>query len=78
MDDARVGRNSLVWFNDGKMFDPIGLGDRDSLKCNRALQEQVGEAVYSHLLAYVIAGQQLRDELTLMLADCPHIVFVPF
>ena len=32
--------------------------------------------VYSHLLAYVNAGRQLRMELPLLLADSPHIIFV--
>lgn len=76
MDDARTGRLSIVWFNDGLKFAPIGLGDHDQLKNNRMLRQKVGETVYQHLLAYVKAGRQLRNELVLMLADCPHIVFV--
>lgn len=76
MDDARVGRNSIVWYHDGKSFAPIGLGDRDQIKNNHALRQHVGETVFHHLVAYVDAGRQLRYELPLMLADCPHIVFV--
>ncbi|MCG3208245.1 MAG: hypothetical protein FOGNACKC_01848 [Anaerolineae bacterium] len=76
MDDARVGRRSIVWYNGGRSFAPIGLGDRDQLKNNNALRHQVGETVYHHLVAYVNAGRQIRYELPLMLADCPHIVFV--
>ncbi len=76
MDDARRGRRSIVWFNRGRMFAPIGLGDRDQLKGNEALRRKVGTAIHSHLLAYVNAGRQLRNELPLMLADCPHIVVV--
>lgn len=76
MDDARRQRRSVVWFNDGKNFAPIGLGDRDELKSNVALRQLVGDMAYFHLVAYVDAGRQLRNELPLMLADCPHIVFV--
>ncbi len=76
MDDARRGRQTVVWFNDGKTFAPIGLGDRDQLKGNRQLRRKVGGMVHSHLLAYVNAGRQLRNELEQMLSDCPHIVFV--
>jgi len=43
---------------------------------NRALRQRVGETVYWHLRAYVDAGRQLRNELLLMLADCPSIVVV--
>ncbi len=76
MDDARQGRTSIVWFNDGKSFAPIGLGSRDELQNNHALREHVGETVFSHLLAYINAGRQIRHELPLMLADCECIVFV--
>ncbi len=76
MDDARRGRRSIVWFNEGKTFSPIGLGDRDELKKNEDLRHKVGDAIYYHLLAYINAGNQLRNELSLMLADCPNIVFV--
>lgn len=76
MDDARVGRKSLVWYNDGKTFAPIGLGDRDEIKNNHTLRQKVGEMVFHHLVAYVNAGRQLRYEIPLLLADCPHIVFV--
>ena len=76
MDDARRGRTSIVWFNGGKSFAPVGLGDRDQLRGNEPLRQQVGDMVYSHLLAYVDAGRHLRNELVSMLADCPYIVFV--
>ena len=76
MDDARRSRTSLVWFNGGKTFAPIGLGDRDQLRGNETLRQQVGDMAYSHLLAYVDAGRQLRNELVVMLADCPYIIFV--
>jgi hypothetical protein len=76
MDDARRNRKSVVWFNSGKIFAPIGLGSREQLKENEALRVRMGKLAYSHLLAYVQAGDQLRKELPLMLADCPHIVFV--
>ena len=76
MDDARRGRRSIVWFNEGKVFAPIGLGDRDEIKSNGELEGRVGRMVHSHLVAYVNAGRQLRNELPLMLVDCPHIVFV--
>lgn len=76
MDDARAGRISIVWFNEGRTFAPVGLGTRDSLQNNHQLRRNVGEMVYSHLLAYVNAGRLLRMELALMLADSPYIVFV--
>ena len=76
MDDARRNLRSIVWFNDGKNFAPIGLGDRDTLLSNDTLRRQVGETAYSHLLAYVNAGRQLRNELLLMVVDCPSIVVV--
>lgn len=76
MDDARRNLKSVVWFNEGKNFAPIGIGDRDALLNNRVLRQQVGETVYSHLRAYVDAGRQLRNEIQLMLADCPSIVVV--
>ncbi|GAB4445248.1 MAG: hypothetical protein Kow0031_27780 [Anaerolineae bacterium] len=76
MDDARVGRTSIVWFNEGRTFEPIGLGNREALQNNHELRRNVGDMVYSHLLAYVNAGRLMRMELALMLADCPHIVFV--
>ncbi|MCB0214101.1 MAG: hypothetical protein KDJ52_32485 [Anaerolineae bacterium] len=74
MDDARRNLKSIVWFNDGKNFAPIGLGDRDALLNNNTLRQQVGDMAYSHLLAYVNAGRQIRNELLLMVGDCPSIV----
>ena len=76
MDDARHQRTSVVWFNEGKTFVPIGLGDRDDLQRNEALRQHVGDMVYSHLLAYIKAGNQIRNELPLMLVNCPYIIFV--
>lgn len=76
MDDARRKRVSIVWFNGGKTFAPIGLGELDELKNNESLRRQVGDMVHSHLVAYVNAGRQLRNEILFMLADSPHIVFV--
>lgn len=77
MDDARLHRTSIVWFNSGGVrFSPIGLGDKDELLTNVALKEKVGNLVFSHLLAYVNAGRQTRTELQLMLADCQSVVFV--
>jgi hypothetical protein len=76
MDDARRGRTSIAWFNGGKTFAPIGLGNRDQLRENEALRQQAGEMAYSHLLAYLDAGRRIRQELLLMLADCPYIIFV--
>lgn len=76
MDDARQGRYSIVWFNEGRTFAPIGLGNRNEIKNNKNLQLKIGNTAYYHLVAYVSAGSQLRDELTLMLNDCQHIVFV--
>ncbi|MCP4698131.1 MAG: hypothetical protein GY862_14955 [Gammaproteobacteria bacterium] len=76
MDDARAGRTSIVWYNGGKIFAPLGIGDHDQLKKNEALKRNVGNMVYSHLLAYINAGRQLRDEIRMMLADCLCVVFV--
>jgi hypothetical protein len=76
MDDARRGRMSIVWFNEGETFEPIGIGNYDQIKNDEIMRWRVGEMVHSHLVAYVNAGRQLRIELTLMLADCPNIVFV--
>lgn len=76
MDDARRNLKSIVWFNGGNNFAPIGLGDRDALLNNHTLRQHVGEMIYSHLRAYIDAGRQLRNELLLMLADCPSIVVV--
>ncbi len=77
MDDARLNRTSIVWFNDGGWrFSPIGLGDKDDLLRNYQLKQQVGDLVFSHLLAYVNAGRQIRMELQMMLADCQSVVFV--
>lgn len=76
MDDARRGRKSIVWFNEGQTFAPIGLGDRDELKQNEVLKKEVGNLAYSHLYAYVNAGRHIRLEVQKMLVDCPHILFV--
>jgi hypothetical protein len=77
MDDARLNRTSIVWFNDGGLgFSPIGLGNKDQLLQNNELKQRVGDLVFSHLLAYVNAGRQTRMELQVMLADCQSVVFV--
>ena len=76
MDDARRGRRSIVWFNDGEAFAPLGLGSRKDLKHNQAFRQAVGDTAYFHLLAYLDAGSHIRRELPLMLADCSSIVFV--
>ncbi len=75
MDDARRGRTTIVWFNQGRTFAPLGLGTRDQLKNNETLRREVGETAYSHLLAYVNAGRQIRGELVMLLADCQHVTF---
>ncbi len=76
MDDARHGRVAIVWFNEGRTFAPLGLGSRDEFKNNEPLRQKVGETAYSHLLAYINSGRQMRGELAALLADCPHITFV--
>jgi len=76
MDDARHGRVSIVWFNDGRNFVPLGLGARNEFMNNEALRQEVGETAYSHLLAYINSGRQLRGEIANMLADSPHVIFV--
>lgn len=76
MDDARHGRTSIVWFNGGRSFAPIGLGDRERIRSDESLRKRLGRVAYEHLVAYVDAGTRLRGEVRLMLADCPHVVFV--
>ena len=76
MDDARRGRKSIVWFNEGHEFAPIGLGDRATLRENETLRAELGDLAFSHLDAYVNAGRHIRLELPQMLADSPHILFV--
>lgn len=76
MDDARSQRPSIVWFNGGRIFTPIGLVDLDHMKRNDELRQEMGEAAYSHLIAYINAGNQLRNELLLTLSSCQYIVFV--
>lgn len=76
MDDARHGRVAVVWFNEGRTFAPLGLGSRDEFKNNDPLRQKVGETAYSHLLAYINAGRQMRGEIVTLLADSPHIIFV--
>lgn len=75
MEDMRSGRRSIIWFNKGNHFAPIGLGDRDQLQKNDRLRNQVGEMVFQHLLAYINAGRQLRNELILMLQKEPNAIF---
>jgi hypothetical protein len=75
MDDARAGRPAVVWWNGGRVFAPIGIGERAELEANRALRERLGETAYQHLLAYVAAGRQLRRELEVMLADSDVVRF---
>jgi hypothetical protein len=76
MDDARRGRESIVWFNKGKTFAPAGLGEYTELEKNESLRKQTGGMIYYHLIAYVNAGRHLRYEFQRMLRDCPHIHFV--
>ncbi len=76
MDDACHGRVTIVWFNEGRTFAPLGLGTRDEFQNNATLRQQIGETAYSHLLAYINAGRQLRGEIATLLADYPHITFV--
>ena len=76
MDDARLGRNSIVWYNGGRIFAPLGLGDRDELRNNHELRERIGDMAYWHLDAYVNAGRHIRIELPKMLEGCKNIIFV--
>jgi len=76
MDDARRGRNSIVWYNGGRRFAPQGLGDRAQLRGDQKLREQIGEMAYWHLDAYINAGRHIRIELSRMVEDCSNIVFV--
>ena len=76
MDDARKGRTSIVWYHGGRRFAPQGLGDRDELRNNRELRQQIGEMAYWHLDAYINAGRHIRIELSKMVEDCANIIFV--
>lgn len=76
MDDARLGRHSIVWYNGGRIFTPLGLGNRDDLRNNHLLREKIGEMPYWHLDAYINAGRHIRIELPKMLEGSKHIVFV--
>lgn len=76
MDDARLGRISLVWYNGGRIFAPRGLGNRDELRENQELREQVGDMAFWHLDAYVNAGRHIRIELPKMLEGVKNIIFV--
>jgi len=76
MDDARRQRLSVVWYDGGRSFKPLGLGDRDDLRGNEKLREQIGDMAYWHLDAYINAGRHIRIELPKMLEDCLNIVFV--
>jgi hypothetical protein len=76
MDDAYRGRKSIVWFNGGSNFEPIGLGKYAALKANHELKAEAGDLAFSHLLAYVNAGRHIRKEMQVFLAGCPHILFV--
>jgi hypothetical protein len=76
MDDARNNRSSIVWFNNGRDFSPPGLGNRDTLRQNSALREQIGDMAFSHLDAYLNAGRILRKELPVLLGGSPHIKIV--
>ncbi len=75
MDDMRCERRSIIWFNKGNNFAPIGLGDRDHLSANTRLRAQVGEMVFQHLLAYINSGRQLRNEIINMLQKDPNAIF---
>ncbi|WP_140048445.1 hypothetical protein [Thioflexithrix psekupsensis] len=75
MDDMRCHRRSIIWFNKGNFFSPIGLGERDQLQQNTRLRTQVGEMVFQHLLAYINAGRQLRNELVSMLQHDHNAIF---
>lgn len=76
MEDARLGRISIVWYNGGRVFTPPGLGDRDQLRDNQKLRRQIGNLAYWHLDAYVNAGRHIRIELPKMLEGVKNIVFV--
>jgi len=76
MDDARLGRNSIVWYNGGRIFAPLGIGNRDELRSNHALRQKIGDMAYWHLDAYINAGRHIRIELPKMLEGCKNIVFV--
>jgi hypothetical protein len=76
LDDARRKRVSVVWYNGGRLFEPHGIGNLDELRSNEPFRQQIGEAAYWHLDAYVNAGRHIRIELHKMLQDCETVVFV--
>lgn len=76
MDDARLGRISIVWYHGGRIFTPPGLGSRDDLRGNQELRQQIGETAYWHLDAYINAGRHIRIELPKMLEGVKNIVFL--
>ncbi len=76
MDDARLGRISIVWYNGGRIFTPLGLGSRDDLRNNENFRQQIGEMAYWHLDAYLNAGRHIRIELPKMLEGVKNIVFL--
>lgn len=76
MDDARLGRHSIVWYNGGRIFAPLGLGNRDELRNNHELRRKIGDLAFWHLDAYINAGRHIRIELPKMLEGSKHIVFV--
>ena len=76
LDDARRERPSVVWLNGGPAFQPIGLGDVETLRRDDDLSARVGPIIYHHLVAYANAGRQIRRELISLLEDSPTVSFV--
>ena len=76
MDDARLGKFSIVWYNGGRIFAPLGIGNRDELRNNQTFRERIGDLAYWHLDAYINAGRHIRIELPKMLEGSKNIIFV--
>ncbi len=76
LDDARRGRDSVVWFHGGREFVPTGLGDLPRLRRDTELRERLGEQLFHHLVAYVGSGRHLRRHMEVMVGDSPHVVLV--
>lgn len=73
-DDARHGRESLVWLSHPALV-LEGLGDAETLENNRGLKEKLGGLIHGHLIDLLKSGTRLRQDLGSMLEDADCIRF---